>query len=170
MSDTGLGNTEIVLVDKNVKKIVDVFGWKMKPEVESHLLRFLDQTWNSFDEKKKSIVIKLFEMLGAKQSIRDRIQVLCNEIIEDGSIDANDLPAISELVITLTDFFQDELNLPKSVDSDILITVIELVILMLVSSINDTPAELELWKRQLGAIAALLKISIGRKKVNCFCF
>lgn len=155
--------TEIVLVDPSVLKILNCLPYKIPKHIESSILGILQASWAAMADGDKAKMLSIFKLIGGDRQVSTRLRTIVNEITKDGRIDMDDLPHITELIITLTDIFQD-LKLPSK--SDHLLTVVfEFLVMIIVASTLPNPDELERWSAIIRSAMKLVELQV--RKVSC---
>ena len=165
---TCITTPEIVLVDPCVLKIVQCLPYKISKQVESTILSILQNSWSVIAAADKGKLLKIFETVGGNRQVSSRLRNIVNEITKDGRIDMEDLPHITELIITLLDIFQD-LKLPAKSDH-LIVTVFEFLVMIIVASSLGTNAadELEKWSATIRAAMKLVQLQVRRSGCcNC---
>ncbi len=158
-------STEIVLVDPSVLKIVEALPYKVAKHMESRLLSTLQASWAALPEVDRAKLLSIFQMVGGNRQVSTRLRTIVNEITKDGRIDMEDLPHITELIITLLDIFQD-LKLPSKSDH-LIVTVFEFLVMIIVASTIASPDELDKWSATIRAAMKLVQLQVRKARCDC---
>ena len=157
--------TEVVLVDPLVVNLIKCVPYKIPKHIENKVYATLQSAWTNVADADKSKITSIFEAIGVNKQISTRLRTIVNEITKDGKIDMDDLPHITELIIHLTDIFQDVKLPPKS--DHLIVPVFELLVLIIVASTLANPDELDRWGTIIRAAMQLVKLQVKRSGCSC---
>ncbi len=160
---TEVATTEIVLVDPAVVRVLKCLPYNVFKMVESKLLSILQVSWANIKDADKTKILSIFTTLGADKQVSLRLRNIVNEITEDGKIDMDDLPHITELIVTLIEIFQD-MKMPSKSDH-LIVPVFEFLVMIIVASSLNNPDELDKWAIVIRS--ALRLVSMQVRKANC---
>ncbi len=157
--------TEVVLVDPMVVNLLKCVPYKVPKHIETKALATLQAAWSNIPEADKKKVTTIFEAIGVDRQVSTRLRTIVGEITKDGRIDMDDLPHIADLIITLTDIFQDVKMPPKS--DHLIVPIFELLVLIIVASTLPNPDELDRWGVTIRSAMKLVQLQVKRSGKCC---
>ncbi len=159
---------EIILVDPAVVKVLKSLPYQIPRHVESKLLSNLQTAWSAISDADKVKMASIFTSLGVNKQVSLRLRNIVNEITEDGKIDMEDLPHITDLIVTLLEIFED-MKLPPKSDA-LIVPVFEFLVMIIVASSIQDAEDLDKWVLIIKSAMRLVKLQVRAQKGCCACF